>query len=593
MIFASGREKQPFIEKEMKRKHTTAKLLIITQIVAVFSIWTPAVASTIPKTPDLFSWLASPDPFIGQISPMNGDFDLDQVMRFYQKVGVYPVWTGPSGLLYQGKTLVETIANAPRAGFITADYLPPDPEAPIHGIRYPGSTAAPHMQLDVMLTAGLIRYATHLSQGRVNPETLSGHWVALRRSAIRDIPAELAIAVRQGRLVAYIESLHPRTTAYEKLRDALKQYEVIERAGGWHMIEPGPSLHTGDVGPRVAALVRRLCATGDISDQIPPDYKIFDETVAEAVGHFQRRHGLTADGVVGKQTLGELNVSVQARIRKIKLNMERWRWYPDDLGDRYIWVNIPSFALNVVDGDRTVHTSRVIVGKRSRKTPIMSGQMTYLEVNPYWNIPRKIVRKNIIPKAAADPAYLIRQGIRVFESWDEQARELDPLAISWEKLSRNTFPYRLRQDPSQLNALGQVKFMFPNAQSVYIHDTPGKNLFDRRIRTFSSGCVRLENPICLAQYLLKDQGWDRRRLESAVANEKRKTIILDNPINVHLAYFTAWVDQTGQVHFAKDIYDRDRRLLLAMEGAASKTIRCENEEGKGTMLAKSDTAGHL
>ena len=577
----------------MKRNHLTMTLLIIALILTLFPILTPAMASTIPETPDFFSLVVSADPFIGQTSPVHRKFDLNQVTRFYQKVGYYPVWTGSAGLLSRGKTLVQTIADAPRAGFITADYLPPDPESPIHGIRYPGSTVAPHLQLDAMLTAGLLRYATHLSQGRVRPETLSGQWMALRRPAIRDIPAELAIAVRQGRLMEYIESLHPRTTAYEKLRTALKQYEMIEQAGGWPTIEAGPSLRTGDAGPRVVSLVQRLCATGDFPGQTPPEDHKFDETVAAAVRHFQQRHGLTADGVIGDQTLGELNVSVQARIRKIKLNMERWRWYPDDLGDRYIWVNIPAFALQVVDGDQAIHTSRVIVGKKSRKTPIMSRQMTYLEVNPYWNIPRKIVRKNILPRATADPEYLIRQGIRVFENWDEQARELDPLAISWEKLSRRSFPYRLRQDPSQVNALGRVKFMFPNSQSIYIHDTPGKGLFDQHIRAFSSGCVRLENPISLAQYLLKDQGWDRGRLESAVAKEKRKTVILNNPINVHLAYFTTWVDQTGQVHFAKDIYGRDRRLLLAIEGAASETIRCENKEGEGTLLAKCNPANRM
>ncbi|MBC2744014.1 MAG: L,D-transpeptidase family protein [Desulfosarcina sp.] len=228
---------------------------------------------------------------------------------------------------------------------------------------------------------------------------------------------------------------------------------------------------------------------------------------------------------------------------------------------------------------------RAIVGKKRRQTPIMSDRMTYLEFNPYWNIPRKIARRDILPKVISDPAYLTRQGIRIFDSWDRQALELDPMTIEWEKISTRHFPYRFRQDPSDLNALGQVKFMFPNHHSVYIHDTPGKALFDQQERNFSSGCVRVEKPLALAQYLLSEQGWDRARLEATIAQGQRQAVVLDSPIPVHLVYFTAWVDEDETVNFREDIYERDRRLLIALGKRTSDLVFCSNNAAKDHLLA--------
>ena len=270
--------------------------------------------------------------------------------------------------------------------------------------------------------------------------------------------------------------------------------------------------------------------------------------------------------------------------------MERWRWFPDSLGERYLMVNIPAFELSVVEGHTRIDNVRAIVGRKRRQTPIMSNRMTYLELNPYWNIPRKIARRDILPKVIRDPAYLNRQGIRVFDSWDPQALELDPTTIPWEKISAAHFPYRLRQDPSDLNALGQVKFMFPNHHSVYIHDTPGKALFDRQERSFSSGCVRVEAPLALAQYLLGEQGWNRARLEGAIARGQRQAVVLDNPIPVHLVYFTAWVDEDGRVNFREDIYERDLRLLLALRNRASDFVFYSDDAEKDRLLALYTTA---
>jgi murein L,D-transpeptidase YcbB/YkuD len=491
------------------------------------------------------------------------------VARFYQQVGYHPVWTGPDGLLPDGEMLLQTITQASTAGCDLENYLLPGPSNA--WIDYtqasdPGfpKAMASYLRSDVMLTEKILRYAYHVYQGSVMPEQIYQSWLAPKRPTSRDIPVALAQSVRDDCLSAFIESLHPRSEAYKRLRNALLQYEIIRRSGGWFPIDKGPTLRIGDKGPRVAMLKYRLKLTADGFEDAPIENDRFDKNLASAVKHFQHRHGLEEDSLVGKETLAELNVPVEKRIDQLQLSMERWRWYPDSLGDRFLMVNIPAFTLTVVESGSRVDRIPVIVGKKNRQTPIMSDQMTYIEFNPYWNIPQKITRKDILPKIKHDPAYLINQGIRVFDSWDQHAQALDPTGIDWNSVSADYFPYRLRQDPSRLNALGQIKFMFPNPKSIYIHDTPGKSLFSRQQRTFSSGCVRIETPFTLAFELLNDQGWNLDRLKTVTGREKPVSVVLKEPIPVHLVYFTAWVDEDQTVNFRKDIYGHDARLLQAL-----------------------------
>lgn len=511
------------------------------------------------------------------------------VARFYRQVGFQPVWNGPEGLLPQGEILLQLMSHVSDAGLFAADYRPSyfettRPFGVASSAAAQLATLAPHIQLDVLLTDGVLRYAQHIHQGRIAPETLSRIWPAWRRTETRDVPIELAQAVKENRLHAYIESLHPGGRAYQELQKALGHYTRIAQTGGWPAIAPGPTLRRGDTGPRVGALQRRLAITGDLSVDTPGMPVVYDGIVESAVKRFQRRHGLRDDGLVGRRTLAELNVPVAQRITRLILNMERRRWLPDDLGQRHLIVNIPAFELRLVETGVTVAHMRTVVGKKRRQTPIMSAWMTYLEFNPYWNIPQKIARKDILPKAISDPEYLTSQGIRVFDSWDSQAQELDPTHIAWENLSGRYFPYRLRQDPSDLNALGQVKFMFPNPHSIYIHDTPGKALFNRQGRSYSSGCVRVETPMMLAHYLLQVQGWDQARLEAAISAGHRKTVLLDNPIPVHLVYFTAWVDEEGQVNFREDIYGRDQQLIIALSRGESDPTTFDNTAEKDALI---------
>ena len=258
-------------------------------------------------------------------------------------------------------------------------------------------------------------------------------------------------------------------------------------------------------GHRVFALRQRLAASKDILKPFPGP-ALFDQELESAVRRFQRRHGLNDDGIVGSKTRTALNVSIEQRIQQIRLNLERRRWMPESLGNRYIFVNTADFVLKVVEGQKTVMDMRVVVGTSYRRTPVFSAQMTYLDFNPFWNIPPGIAREEIAPRVAEHLSYLSERKIRIFGDSSAQAAEVTPRKVNWVRAEKGYFPYRLRQDPGPRNPLGRIKFIFPNAFDVYLHDTPSRGLFDQEIRTFSHGCIRVEKPAELAAYLLRPRG---------------------------------------------------------------------------------------
>ncbi|KKL28294.1 hypothetical protein LCGC14_2376570, partial [marine sediment metagenome] len=291
-----------------------------------------------------------------------------------------------------------------------------------------------------------------------------------------------------------------------------------------------------------------------------------DEQLEEVVRSFQKKHGLKKDGIVGPKTRAALNVPAKVRARQIELNMERWRWIPRNLGQRYILVNIADFKLSLIENGETVMDMRVVVGRTYRRTPVFSSKMKYLVLNPFWNVPMSIAVKDILPKLRENHNYLSLQNMTLYANWQNGAPPIDPGSIDWSKVNRRSFRYKLVQKPGPQNALGRLKFMFPNKFSVYLHDTPSKELFQKNIRSFSSGCIRAEKPVELAVYLLKDgSNWTREKIMAAINHGKNRSIGIPRPLNVHLLYWTAWVDKAGEIHFRDDIYDRDRPLDKALQ----------------------------
>ena len=358
---------------------------------------------------------------------------------------------------------------------------------------------------------------------------------------------------------------------YQRLKKALQRYHRIAGHGGWPRILPGPTLHPGDKDRRIPDLRQRLAAAGDLATTRPSLSPIFDNELEEAVRRFQQRHGLEDDGLVGRETLAELNVSVAERIRQIELNMERWRWIPHDMGDRHILVNIAGFYLQVIEKGWPVQEMQVVVGREYRRTPVFSASMTYLVLNPYWNLPFRIAVEDKLPLIQKDPAYLSENHIHVLTGWERDAAVVDPALIDWQLLNRHNFTYRLRQDPGPHNALGRVKFMFPNHYAVYLHDTPQRELFERISRALSSGCIRLEKPRELALYLLADHPLgDPEQFDEALSKNHEQVVFLKTAMPTHLLYWTAWANRYGTVHFRRDIYDRDIPLDKALKEALPK-----------------------
>ncbi len=327
----------------------------------------------------------------------------------------------------------------------------------------------------------------------------------------------------------------------------------------------------GDSGPRVAALRARLNASGDLTAPSPapgtPTLDGYDDTVAAAVSHFQRRHGLEPTGKAGDDTLAELNVPIADRIRQMEVNLERWRWMPSSLGDRYIQVNVPDFRLDVVEDGQVPLSMRVIVGKPKSRTPSFSGRMTYLELNPDWNLPDDIAANEVAPKLAANPGYLASHDMELIRGWGDKREVVDPSTVDAADLAKlgKGSPYRLRQRSGVGNPLGQVKFMFPNPFDVYLHGTPSQHLFARTVRNFSHGCVRLEKPADLAAYLLKDNPqWTPETIQDAIASGEHQTVLLPKPLPVYILYWTVWVDADGTVELRRDLYGHDEAIAKAL-----------------------------
>jgi murein L,D-transpeptidase YcbB/YkuD len=344
------------------------------------------------------------------------------------------------------------------------------------------------------------------------------------------------------------------------LNMALAHYEAIADRGGWGRVPGDEALRLGSTGAAVAALRARLAATGELR----PGYsrpELFDAELEAAVILYQARNGLDADGIVGAATFAALNKSVEWRIRQIRLNIERWRQMPEYLGERYVLVNIAAFGLELVERDAIAMEMRVIVGKDYRQTPEFSDRIRYIEFNPYWNVPDSIANRDLVPKFSDDPSYPVANG---FTAW--QGSDQVPItAINWGSYRGGRLPYTLRQDPGPLNALGEMKFMFPNQHAVYLHDTPAKELFSRTVRTFSSGCIRVERPVDLAAALLADApSWPAARILRVLDSRQNTQAPLSEPVPVHLIYMTAWTDRTGTVQFRPDIYGRDEELARAL-----------------------------
>lgn len=342
----------------------------------------------------------------------------------------------------------------------------------------------------------------------------------------------------------------------------LFQNEInIYEAAAQHPLPAFPTidklLRVGSTNDLVLLLRRHLKASGDLASSAPDD-TVFDDQLRQSVEYFQWRHGLKVDGVVGNETCAELNILPEERIHQLRLNMQRWTQLSKKLGNRFLLVNIPEYQLHVVDKGQEVLSMKVIVGKPQRPTPELTSSITRIVFNPYWNVPHLIAQKDIVPKIIDNPEYLAENKIRIYNSPEDNARELNANDINWESAKENGFAYHFRQEPGSVNALGLVKFEFYNSHDVYLHDTPSKNLFDNDERDLSSGCVRLEKPFDLVSYFSQtDDNINEVKVQERLDKQSISYYKLKEPLRIFLVYMTSWVDKNDIVHYGKDIYWED------------------------------------
>lgn len=406
--------------------------------------------------------------------------------------------------------------------------------------------------LDVWLTYLYMRYASDLADGLSDLARADSTW-QIKAEQMDPLPY-LEDALAKKRIADSLEALTPQNQEYRHMRKVLAGYRAQAERGAWPTVPSNLRLKPGQKHAGVRALAERLSATGDYSGTIPnPGAAPYDEALQEAVKRFQRRHGLDEDGAVTPAVVAELNVPLEQRIRALELNLERWRWLPRDPGTRFMVVNIPEMRLQVWENGQVPLSMRVIVGKRDTPTPIFNDEMTHIVFSPYWNVPPGIAQEETLPSLMSDPDFLARNNMEVV---DASGKPVDPGSIDWSDPSS----FRFRQRPGSDNALGLVKFMFPNKFDVYLHDTPTDSLFGRGARLFSHGCVRVEQPEALAAYVLRDQPeWTADRIREAMHAGQERTVKLREPIPVFIGYWTARVTPDGLVQFRKDVYGIDAR----------------------------------
>ena len=475
----------------------------------------------------------------------------EDLAAFYRNRNFEGIWSGDSAVAHRN-ALLSALENAGHHGLPTNRYDVTTLIAQMQSARTPAEMG----EIEVMLTQTFLRYARDIQSGVVRPKSVNS-------MIVRDVTyiprINLLSQFRESNPTAFLRSLPPSTPEYTRLIAAKLRLEALQAVGGWGRVVNADKLESGATGPEVIALRNRLVAMGFMNRSVTASY---DDTIVEAVESFQRGHGLQVDGTAGPSTIAEINRPISERLQSIVVAMERERWFNRDKGDRHVWVNLTDFSAKVVDHGEVTFSTRSVIGAvdPSRKTPEFSDVMEYMVINPSWYVPRSIATKEYLPQMqrnrAAAGHLLITDG---------NGRTVNRANIDFSRYTARTFPFSMRQPPSNRNALGLVKFMFPNQYNIYLHDTPAKSLFGREVRAYSHGCIRLNDPFDFAYALLSKQTDDPEGLfQSRLRSGNESSVRLDEPVPVHIVYRTAFTTNSGGIEFRRDIYGRDRKIWNAL-----------------------------
>ena len=474
------------------------------------------------------------------------DQDLAEALHFYESRGFAPAWTDHARLTSQAKMVLARLGEAGLDGFDPADYAIDAFDPAMLRFR----SVDDLIDFEVAMSTVVARYIRHAAMGRIAPRSVSSYITATPERP--DITAGMTRIAASSDPVRDIEAFHPTHVAFLALRNALaRTYENEGTATKRVIIPDGPLVKPGERDKRIPLLRTRLGL------EPAADATLYDETLADAVIKLQKKNGLPAQGFIGKMTLAVLNGGSVGSRADILVNMERWRWLPHDLGQHHVFVNIPEYLARVVTDGKVIHTARVVVGKPKNQTPIFSDEIEHIVVNPTWSVPRSIATKEYLPRLQQDATYLAQRNIQVL---GRGGQVIDPTTVDWASYTRGNMPYRFRQPSGRGNALGNVKFMFPNEHSVYLHDTQSRSLFSRAQRAYSHGCVRVNDPFAFADALLESEASLSGPSIRRMVGGGERHVILKRHVPVHISYFTAIAGPDGAVRKLSDVYGHDRRM---------------------------------
>ena len=490
---------------------------------------------------------------------------IDQELEnFYQERNYRPLWLTNDRPSLRADDARKVILQATTDGFNPADYFITEIQQ-----RFTGRTPLALAQLELFITLGIIRLAAHASEGRFEPREIDLKLFSDEKPILPDLRAVARQVLASDDLAKAIRDRFPVHKQYQRMREALARYKTLELQGGWPqiVIPKGVKVQHGARHQLVLQLAGRLMRENYLPSTYVP-LEMFDDTLLTALQRFQRDRGLEQTRYVGPETLRELNVSATERVKTLLINLERWRWLQRDFTEeKEIFVNVAGYELLGLQAGSIQLRLPVIVGKTFHATPIFSSLIQHVEFNPFWSVPNSIASNEILPKLKKDQKYLQTQHMRLFTEIAGQTHELSAVELDWRSMtSASMRRYVIRQEPGEWNALGKMKFIFPNPYSVYLHDTPQRSLFNQRERAFSHGCIRVHEPEKLAIFLLStpSDAWTFERIQSQVASGEHRAIKLPKPVRVHVSYRTAWVEADGSIHFRKDLYQRDARMAKVM-----------------------------
>jgi L,D-transpeptidase YcbB len=485
----------------------------------------------------------------------------DTVFNCYSEQAYIPIWfSEEDGFLKGEKFLAELKKERNEAlsdNNIFIDWI----DTYIHGInnrKY--ITPASYANLDIMLSSAFLQHASELFYGSLDPSSLKIKLFQDRKNMPFCEP--LKSIAQTDSVISVIRQYKPDMIQYKLLKDELKLLLDIEKTITGP-IEFKGVLSLGDSSFIISEIKRRIKILYGEGENWDP-HLVFDDEFQQMVRFFRYKHGIPMADYIDEEFIRELNLPITEKIKILKVNLERLRWMNStkgfDSGKPMVLVNIPDFRLQVIHHDSIIMSMKVITGQRMRKTPIFSDSIRYIVFAPYWHVPNSMAQQDILPKIKSDPDYLSKRNFEVWSGWGRDAFKLDPQSIYWEKITRNNFRYRFSQKPGPSNALGRVKFMFPNPYNVYLHDTPQRELFKKFRRDFSSGCIRVEAPFDLAVYLLPELHSDK--IKKKMEGQNEETIHMKTAVQVHISYFTVWCDDDKNVIFRKDVYGIDKLVSL-------------------------------